>query len=146
MDYRDDAQREILTRQILNADTLPEVRAAQAALRQWRIRHPDDFNILDAGEQLSLIEDALLEQAAPGYQPPVRTEWQRLETKIIDARTAPAITAARRDLRQWAALRSGEIEPAYLETLFLLLDVVEDQISPKPSAQSRKRELAGQAA
>ena len=145
MGYRDDPQREILTRQILAADTLPEVRAAQAALRRWRTHYPNDFNILDAGEQLSLIENALLEQASPGYQPPVRTEWQRLETQVIDAWTVSAITVARRDLRQWAELHPDEIELAYLEILFLLLDVVEDQVSPKPLAQSRERELAGQA-
>ena len=72
MDYMDDPEREILSRQMLSANTLPEVRAAQSALRQWRTHYPDDFNILDAGEQLSLIEDALLEEAKP---PAERAAW-----------------------------------------------------------------------
>jgi hypothetical protein len=144
MDYRDDPEREILSRQMLSTNTFPEVRAAQAALRQWRIRYPNDFNILDAGEQLSLIEDALLEEASPTYQRPVRSEWQQLETRIIDARTVSAITAARRDLRQWVQQHPEEIQAEYLDTLFMLLEVVEDQVSESLSPVQAERELAGQ--
>jgi len=95
MNYQDNPEREHLTRQILSADTLPEVHAAQAALRLWRERYPEDWGILDAGEQLSLIEDALLEDDSPPGQSPSWTEWQRLEYQVIGARTLPEITAAR---------------------------------------------------
>lgn len=42
MNFLDDPEREVLIHQILRADTLPEVYAAQAALRQWRQRYPED--------------------------------------------------------------------------------------------------------
>jgi hypothetical protein len=99
MNYLDDPQRETVIAQMLNANTLPKVRAAQSVLRQWRIRYSDDFNILDAGEQLSLIEDALLE----------------------------------------------EVSSEYLDALFMLMEVVEEQVGECLPPVQAERELAGRA-
>lgn len=146
MNYQDNPEREHLTRQILSADTLLEVHAAQAALRLWRERYPEDWGILDAGEQLSLIEDALLEDDSPPGQSPSWTEWQRLEYQVIGARTLPEIAAARPALRHWVENRPGQPNDALLETLFLLLDVVEESQSGGSLAdKSEIRELTSQA-
>ncbi len=147
MNYQDNPERERLTRQILSADTLPEVHAAQTALRLWRERYPEDWGILDAGEQLSLIKDALLEDDSPPGQSPSWTEWQRLEYQVIGARTLPEIAAARPALRRWVEAHPGQPDADLVEMLFLLLDVVEesqseDSFTNKPEL----RELAGQTA
>lgn len=65
MDFVNDPARASLVRQIRSEDTLFEVRAAQSALRRWRHQHPQDQGILDAGEELSLLEDALMEDDSP---------------------------------------------------------------------------------
>ena len=101
MKFLDDPEREVLIRQMLRANTLPKVYAAQAALRQWHQRYPEDWGILDGGEQLSLIEDALLEDDSPPGQSLSWTEWQRLEYRVMDARTPPEIAEARRALNDW---------------------------------------------
>ena len=146
MNFQNSPERERLTRQILSADTLPEVHAAQAALRHWRERYPDDWGILDAGEQLSLIEDALVEDDSPPGQSPSWTEWQRLEYQVIGARTLPEIAAARPALRQWLKRHPEQQGDEVLETLFLLLDVVEESQGGAGLAdEQEKRELAGQA-
>ena len=126
MDYLNNPERERLTRQILSAITLPEVHAAQEALRRWREQHPEDWGILDAGEQLSLIKDALLEDDSPPGQSPSWTEWQRLEYQVIGARSLAEIAAARPALRHWVEHHPGEADDELLEMLFLLLDVVEE--------------------
>ena len=146
MNFLDNPQREVLVRQILRARTLPEVHAAQTALRAWRVRYPDDWGILDAGEQVSLIQDALLEDDSLPGKSPSWTEWQRLEYEVMGARTLPAIAAARQALHQWAERHPGETKPDYLEALFFLLDVVEDEQSGKRSSLGQSaRELVGQA-
>jgi hypothetical protein len=141
MDYSNNPLRAALIQQISRVSSLVEVHAAQAALRAWRQQHPEDWGILDAGEELSLLEDAYLEEASPAYQHPVRSEWQQLETRIIDARTVPAITAARRDLRQWVQQHPAEVSSGYLDTLFMLLEVVEDQVSESLPPSQAEREL-----
>ena len=146
MNYQDNPERDRLTRQILSADTLPEIHAAQAALRLWRERYPEDWGILDAGEQLSLIKDALLEDDSPPGQSPSWTERQRLEYQVIGARTLPKIAAARPALRQWAERHPEHGQDELLETLFLLLDVVEESQGGGPFADKQEaRELVGQA-
>lgn len=146
MNYQDNPERERLTQQILSADTLPEVHAAQAALRRWRERYPEDWGILDAGEQLSLIEDALLEDDSPPGQSPSWTAWQRLEYQVMGARTLPEIAVARHALRQWVEHNPGQQEDELLEMLFLLLDVVEERAGEAALADKQKtRELTGQA-
>jgi len=127
MNYLDDPARDALILQILRAKTLPEVHAAQAALRQWRQRYPNDWGILDGGEELSLMEDALMEDDSPPGQSPSWTVWQKLEYLVMGARTLPEIRAARCALSNWLKDPSEEIESGYLDTLFLLLDVVEEQ-------------------
>lgn len=142
MNYLDDPAREPLIRQILCADTLPEVHAAQTALRQWQQRYPDDSGIVDGGEQLSLIEDALLENDSPPGQSSSWTVWQRLEYLVMGARTLAEISAARCALIDWLEAPSEEIESGYLDTLFLLLDVVEEQVVDAPTVEMPARQLA----
>ena len=147
MDLVNDPDRVRLIRQIRNAETLAEVRAAQSALGQWCREHPQDLGILDAGEELSLLVDALLEDDSPPGQSPSWTEWQRLEYQVIGARTLLEIAAARPALRQWVEHHPGQPGADLLETLFLLLDVVEESQSGVGLADKpEKRELAGQAA
>jgi len=147
MNHQGDPERERLTRQILSATTLPEVHAAQEALRRWREKYPEDWGILDAGEQLSLIKDALLEDDSPPGQSPSWTEWQRLEYQVIGARSLPEIAAARPALRHWVEHHPGQPNPDLLEMLFLLLDVVEESQGRNVHADVQEtRELAGQTA
>ena len=147
MNFLNDPQREVLIRQALRARTLPEVHAAQTALRQWHVRYPDDWGILDAGEQLSLMEDALLEDDSPPGKSPSWTEWQQLEYEVIGARSLPEIRQARHALRQWMEQHPNEVKPDLLEMLFLLLDVVEEEQTGEGRSQSqREREPAGQVA
>lgn len=147
MGYKDNPERERLTRQILSAITLPEVLAAKAALRRWREQYPEDWGILDAGEELSVLEDALLEDDSLPGQSPSWTEWQRLEYQVIGARSLPEIAVARPALRRWVEYHPGETDADLLEMLFLLLDVVEEsQGGSVPADTQGTRELAGQAA
>ena len=62
---------------------LPEVEAAQAALCAWRQRCPNDWGILDGGEQLSHFHDAFLEGYIPFVKPASWTEWQWLEYQAM---------------------------------------------------------------
>lgn len=142
MNHLDDPAREPLIHQILRADTLPEVHAAQAALRQWRQRYPDDSGIVDGGEQLSLMEDALMEDDSLPGQSPSWTEWQKLEYRVMGARTLPEISAARCALSDWLEAPSEEIESGYIDTLFLLLDVAEEQVANVPLVETPSRQLA----
>ena len=128
MDYSNNPARAALIQQISRVRSLAEVHAAQLALRVWRQQHPEDWGILDAGEELSLLEDAYLEDDSPPGQSPAWTEWQRLEYAVMGARTVSAITAARRDLKQWVQQHPEEVQAEYLEMMFLLLEVVENQI------------------
>ncbi len=147
MDFVNDPARVRLIRQIRNVETLAEVRAAQSALDQWCQEHPQDLGILDAGEELSLLADALLEDDSPPGQSPSWTEWQRLEYQVIGARSLPEIAAARPALRHWVEHHPGQPDADLLETLFLLLDVVEESQGGSGLADKQQtRELAGQAA
>jgi len=147
MDFVNDPARVDVIRQIRNAETLAEVRAAQSSLRQWCHQHPQDQGILDAGEELSLLEDALMEDDSPPGQSPSWTEWQRLEYQVIGARTLPEIAVARHALRRWVEHNPGQQDDGLVETLFLLLDVVEESQGGGgfPDKQGT-RELAGQPA
>ena len=146
MDYSNNPARLLLIQQINCADTLAEVHAAQDALRLWRHQHPEDLGIWDAGEELSLLEDALLEDDSPPGKSPSWTVWQQLEYEVMGAQTLPAIAAARHALHQWAERHPGETAPDLLESLFFLLDVVEDEQSGKRSSLGQSaRELVSQA-
>lgn len=146
MDFVNDPARVRLIRQIRNAETLAEVRAAQSSLRQWGQEYPQDRGILDAGEELSLLIDALEEDDSPPGQSPSWTEWQRLEYQVIGARSLPEIAVARPALRHWVEHHPGQPDTDLLETLFLLLDVVEESQGGGASADKQgTRELAGQA-
>jgi hypothetical protein len=54
--------RELLTEQVLDATTLPEIQSARHALREWIKAHPEDEGMSDAFEQLALMEDIAREQ------------------------------------------------------------------------------------
>lgn len=146
MNFLHDPDRELLIRQILTARTLQQIGVARTALRRWRERYPDDWSILDAGEQMSHTEEALLEGDSLDGKPLSWTEWQWLEYQVMGARALPEIQEARSALRQWAEQHPGETKPDLLEALFFLLDVVEDEQSGKSgSSVQTERELAGQA-
>lgn len=57
-------ERDILTEQVLDATTLPEITAAKQALRDWIKAHPEDAGMRDAFEQLYLLEEIALSQQA----------------------------------------------------------------------------------
>jgi hypothetical protein len=64
-----DAAREQLTRQVLHAKTLPEVQAAQKALRDWIQAYPEERDWMrDGFEQLSLMQDIAEEEEARRLQ------------------------------------------------------------------------------
>jgi hypothetical protein len=44
--------------QVLDATTLSEIEAARQALRDWIRAHPEDEDLSDSFEQLSLLEGA----------------------------------------------------------------------------------------
>ncbi len=92
---------------------------------------------------MSLMEDALMEDDSPPGQSPSWTEWQKLEYLVMGARTVPEISAARCALSDWLEAPSEEIERGYIDTLFLLLDVVEEQEPTERFVEVSKRELAG---
>jgi hypothetical protein len=141
MDYLNNPARAALIQQTSRVSSLAEVHAAQTALRVWRQQHPEDWGILDAGEELSLLEDAYLEDDSPPGQSPSWTEWQRLEYAVMGARTVPAIISARRDLKQWVQQRPEEVSSEYLDALFMLMEVVEEQVGESNTSASREREL-----
>jgi hypothetical protein len=51
--------REDVLRQCYYARTLPEIEAAWQARGLWLKEHPDDDAVVDVGEMLSKLEDAL---------------------------------------------------------------------------------------
>jgi hypothetical protein len=64
-----DTAREQLTRQVLGANTLPEVEAAQKALREWIQAYPEERDRMrDGFEQLSLLQDIAEEEEARRLQ------------------------------------------------------------------------------
>jgi hypothetical protein len=58
----EEARRELSGR-ILTARTLPEIRSARNALRQWLASHPDEQGMRDGFEQLAQMEEILTEHA-----------------------------------------------------------------------------------
>ena len=67
-DFPLDLAREQVTTQVLRARTLPEVFAAQQALRDWIRAHPEDEGMRDGFEQLSMMQDIAEEQEAEQRQ------------------------------------------------------------------------------
>ena len=59
-----DQARETLINQVLDATSLPQVKAAQHALREWIRTHPEEQEMRDGFEQLSLMEDIAEMEAA----------------------------------------------------------------------------------
>jgi len=55
-----DPDRRRLLDQILHATTRDEIGAARAAQRAWLVANPDDFGMLEAGEDLAYAEEALM--------------------------------------------------------------------------------------
>ena len=70
--------RQRLLNQIIHAETREEIDAAQQARYAWLVENPDDFGVLEAGEDLAYAEEALTgEEPAPvglarGEHPPDR--------------------------------------------------------------------------
>lgn len=61
MNPEEEKEREEISRLILRAKTLDEVREARKKLIQWLKRHPDDRQLLGEGESLRMLESAILE-------------------------------------------------------------------------------------
>ncbi|MBV9849674.1 MAG: hypothetical protein JO250_08295 [Armatimonadetes bacterium] len=61
-----DDLRDRLSDQVLDATTLPEIHAAQQALRAWIKEHPEDEGMRDGFEQLSLMQDIAEQEEAEG--------------------------------------------------------------------------------
>jgi hypothetical protein len=59
----EEARRELSWR-ILTARTLPEIRSARNALREWLANHPDEQGMRDGFEQLAQMEEILTEHTA----------------------------------------------------------------------------------
>jgi hypothetical protein len=57
MRYSQNAERQRILLQALDATTLCEIDEATRELKRWVQSHPDDLGIVDAFEQLSLMED-----------------------------------------------------------------------------------------
>lgn len=144
MDPLNDPTRAALIQQIRNPETLSEVRAALSALRRWRQQYPQDWGILDAGEELSLLEDALLEDDAPLGQL-FRSERDRLNYQAMGAQTLPEVYAARHALSEWVESHPEKAQDDLMQGLFLLLDVVEEREGGTMLAEKQEtRELVGQ--
>lgn len=65
-------KREQVLDQVLDARSLPEIRAAEQELRSWLKRNPEDTGIREAFEKLSLMRDSAKEQEAERMS----AEWQ----------------------------------------------------------------------
>ena len=57
-----DAARERVTKKVLSARSLPDIRKAQKMLRDWIKAHPEDEGMRDGFEQLSLMQDIAEEE------------------------------------------------------------------------------------
>jgi len=56
-------EREQIVMQVLSAATAEECQRAKSLIRDWMARHPGDYGMLDAGEQLAMMRDV-----APGRE------------------------------------------------------------------------------
>jgi len=59
-----DKARELVTKKVLSARSLPDVQEAQQVLRNWIKAHPKDEGMRDGFEQLSLMQDIAEEEQA----------------------------------------------------------------------------------
>lgn len=59
-----DPARHRLVEQVLSATTREEFEAARQAQWAWLVANPDDFGVLQAGEVLASVEEALEEREA----------------------------------------------------------------------------------
>jgi len=66
--------RELVTKKVLSARTLPDVREAQQILRDWIKAHPEDEGMRDGFEQLSLMQDIAEEEQAQRNSHPASQE------------------------------------------------------------------------
>ena len=96
--------RDSVTRQVLSANTLPEIEAAKQVLRDWLRAHPDEQGMRDGFEQLYTIQEIIEEEnarlAAGEIIPPVPSERERILRQAADACTLTE--------KQWAAYELWE--------------------------------------
>ncbi len=97
--------RDRVTRQVLSADTLPEIETAKRVLRDWLRAHPDEQGMRDGFEQLytiqEIIEDDNARRADGELLPPVPPERERILRQATDARPLPETTDATQEMREW---------------------------------------------
>ena len=65
---RDPARHRLLD-QLANAMTRDEIVAARSAQRAWLTANPNDFGVLEAGEDLAYAEEALAEEGREPAEP-----------------------------------------------------------------------------
>ncbi len=54
---------------IIHATTREEIDAARRAQHAWLVENPDDFGVLEAGEDLAYAEEALLSNGPEAVEP-----------------------------------------------------------------------------
>ncbi len=65
---RGEIERDLLIVTVLNASTLEQCNGAKELIIAWMKTHPNDFGILDAGEQVAMLLDGY-SQGAPLSRP-----------------------------------------------------------------------------
>ena len=58
--------REVIADLVMRADTWDECLKAEAALRDWLRKNPDDLAMWDIGQQLALVKEAIQEERQSG--------------------------------------------------------------------------------
>ncbi len=58
--------REEIADRVMRADTWDDCLKAEAALRDWLRKNPDDLAMWDIGEQLTLVKEAIQEERQSG--------------------------------------------------------------------------------
>ncbi len=64
MKFADNPERKRILNQALSARTLSEIAIATRELDEWVHAHPDDLGIVDAFEQLAMMQEAAEEKEA----------------------------------------------------------------------------------
>lgn len=63
--------REALIEYVKDANTVPEIRHAEALLDEWARHHPDDVGVLDYGETLCMLRLAIEGRSSDVFPTPV---------------------------------------------------------------------------
>ena len=131
-----DLARERVIKQVLDADSLPEIEAAKQVLGEWMKAHPEEQGMRDGFEQLYTIQEIIEEEEtayAEGQTHPVtsfsaNSQRQCILNQALDARTLPEIAVATQELREWVRQHPDDIGiTEAFEGLSLMRDIAEEQ-------------------